>query len=170
MIIANCFEGDDVEVARKQHQVYSHALGIIISECNRHVNFARAILRTSVRPEWGNVETCDHRTLQGAHDRLAMVWRSQNDFRQCSLLSDDKKTLNDAQSSWLGWLSRETEDWYNFPHLVNSVQTILTNQNKRSGYLAETELNLAIMDKFPQAPWKRGEYEILQESLEKYRE
>lgn len=170
MIIANCFEGDDEEVARKQHHVYGHALEIIISTCNRHVGVARAILQTSVRPEWCNVKTCDHRTLQAARDRLAMVWRSQNDFRQCSLLSDDNKTLDDVQSSWLSWLIRETEDWYNFPHLISLVQTILLNQNNRSGYLAETELSLAILERFPQAPWRHGEHEMFQESLEKYRE
>ena len=166
MIVTPSFEGDDLEVAWKQHHVYGRALEIIISTCNKHVNTARTLLRTSVRPEWGCVETCDHRTLQDAHDRLAIVWRSQNDFRQCSLLSNGTKTLNDVQSLWLDWLRRETEDWYNFPQLVNSVQIILTNQNKRSGYRAEIELSLAIVEKFPQAPWLDGEYDLLQQSLE----
>ena len=39
------FEDDvDMEVARKQHDVYSQALGIIVSQCNLYAEFARRLL------------------------------------------------------------------------------------------------------------------------------
>jgi len=170
VIVGRYFEGDDKKVAWKQHDVYYEALGIIISTCNKHVNTARAILQTSVRPGWGSVETCDHRTLQDAHDRLAAVWRSQNDFRQSSLISDDNRSLDDVKNLWLGWLRKEMEDWCNFPHLINSVQVILTNQNNRPGRLAEIELSIAIMDRFPQVPWNREDYDSFKQYLENFEE
>ena len=82
MYVMPFFEDDvDMEVARKQHDVYSQALGIIVSQCNLYAEFARRLLDDADHPEWGTVERFDHRTLQHAHDLLAAVWRFRHDLR-----------------------------------------------------------------------------------------
>ena len=45
MYVIPLFEGDvDMEVARKQHDVYPQALEIIVWQCNRYTEFARSLL------------------------------------------------------------------------------------------------------------------------------
>ena len=57
-----------------------------------------------ITSEWGTVESFDHRTLQGAHDLLAAVWRFRNDFRQSELPFVNKNSLDEVQELWLDWL------------------------------------------------------------------
>ena len=86
MIVGTFFDGDDdAEIAWKQHDVYGEALGAIIQVGNRLTLFAKSLLDDKAHASWGTIETCDHRTLQGAHDILAAAWRFQNDFRQSDL-------------------------------------------------------------------------------------
>jgi hypothetical protein len=80
------FDGDDdTEVAWKQHDVYHQALGIIIESCNRLTRFAKALMDDKGHKHWGNAESCDHRTLQEAHDLLAAAWRFRQSLRQGEL-------------------------------------------------------------------------------------
>lgn len=163
MIVGTTFEGDDDNhLAWLQHDVYRDALGIIISMCNSYARFARDLLDDQTHPEWGTVERCDHRTLQGAHDLLAGAWRYHNDCRQPDLPFTDSNPDHSAQRLWLDWLAMEVGGWINHPHLVRSVQLILTNQNQPPGYAAEARLCLDILDRFPDVPWKpqwRSAYE-----------
>ncbi|MCY4221238.1 MAG: hypothetical protein OXC25_11595 [Thiotrichales bacterium] len=71
MIVVPLFEGDDDEVAWKQHDVYGHALAVIVSTCIRYVRFARIVLNDAGHPDWGTIVDLDHRTMQSAHDLLA---------------------------------------------------------------------------------------------------
>ena len=155
MIVGSYFEGDDKEVAWKQHDVYGVALATIVSTCNLHTNRARALLNSSEHPEWGETKCHDHRTLQCAHDLLAAAWRSRNEFRQTSLLPGENRTLDDVHLLWLDWLRNEIAGWSTLPHLVRSVQLILTNQNEQLGYEAESQLCIDIIDRFPDVPWER---------------
>ena len=141
MIIGSYFEGDEnTELASKQHDVYDNTIGIITSTCNRFARFSIAVLNDTGHRNWGQVETFDHRTLQGAHDLLAAAWRFVNDSRQESLAF--------PEALWLEWLRAETSAWIDHLQLVHSVQLILANQNKPAGYLAESHLALGIMDRF----------------------
>ena len=168
MIVGKYFEGDDSEVARKQHDVYAEALSIIVSTCNQHVECARSLLHSSDHPEWGTIGTFDHRTLQFAHDLLAAVWRSQNDFRQSRLLPDDSRSLDEVQPLWLEWLREEINEWNARPHLIRSVQLILTNQNQRPGYEAEAQLCLDIIVEYPDVLWERDLRNSIESDLRKY--
>ena len=170
MIVGLYFEGDDVEVALKQHGVYDTALGIVVSTCNLHTNRARSLLNSSDHPKWGKIDRYDHRTLQFAHDLLAAVWRSRNDFRQASLLPGENRALDEVQPLWLDWLRNEIAGWSALPHLVRSVQLILTNQNEQPGYEAETQLCLDIVDRFPDVPWERRLRDALEGDLSRDRE
>ena len=170
MIVGKYYVGHDLEVAWKQHDIYYEALAIIVSTCNRHINWARSLLHTSECPEWGTVDEYDHRTLQYAHDLLAAVWSSRNDFRQSSLLLDDKRTLEEVQTLWLAWLREEIWEWNTQPHLVRAVQLILTNQNQRCGYAAEAQLQIGIIDRFPNVPWEREILDVYESSLRKHNE
>jgi len=155
MIVGSYFDGDeDMELAWKQHDAYHQALGLIIRTCNRFARIARAILDDQVHEKWGTIETCDHRTLQGAHDLLAAAWRMQNDFRQGVLPFEKSRSLLVAENEWLDWLAAEVSTWFDRPHFVRNVQLILCNQNQPKGYAAESQLCVDIIDHFRDVPWQ----------------
>lgn len=161
MIVGKFFEGDhDMEVAWKQHDVYWDALNIVVQTCKRLTGFAKTLLDTDVRPDWDIVDRYDHRTLQGAHDLLAAAWRFRNDLLQPELPFPKpppgpfKDLVPDTlENLWLWWLRDEVESWYSSPRLIRYVQTILTNQNKPLGYIAEARLGLALLDRFEDVTW-----------------
>ena len=166
MYIIPLFEGDvDMEVARKQHDVYPQALEIIVWKCARYTEFARFLLNDADHPEWGTVDSYDHRTLQHAHDLLAAVWRFRNDFRQAVLPFAAKKSLHEVQTLWLDWLRHEITGWIDYPHRVRWVQLILANQHKLPGYIAEALLSLDIIDWFTDVPWKQQFREAYEATL-----
>ena len=166
MYVVPLFKGDvDMEVAEKQHDVYLQALRIIVCECDRYTEFTRSLLNDADHPEWGMVDSYDHRTLQHAHDLLAAVWRFRNDFRQLWLPFVDKKSLDEAQTLWLDWLRREIIGWIDYPHRVRWVQLILTNQNKLPGYIAESQLSLDIINWFTDVPWNQQFREAYEATL-----
>ena len=173
MYVIPVFEGDvDMEVARKQHDVYQHALWIIVSKCNLYAEFSRRLLDDADHPEWGTVENFDHRTLQHAHDLLAAVWRFRNDFRwlQLPFVDADKDPLDEVQALWLDWLRQEIAGWIENPDRVRLVQWILTNQNEPPGYMAESQLSLSIINGFTNVPWDQKLREVYEASLAKHRE
>ena len=56
MYVTPFFKDDvDMKVARKQHAVYSQALGIIVSQCNLYAEFTRRLLDDAEHPAWGTV-------------------------------------------------------------------------------------------------------------------
>lgn len=164
------FDGDvDMEVADKQHDVYGHALWIIVRKCNLYAEFARSLLDDDDHPEWGTVESFDHRTLQGAHDLLAAAWRFRNDFRESEMPFMDKNSLDEVQELWLDWLRHEISKWLHRPERVRWVQLILTNQNKPPGHLAEVQLALNIINGFSDVPWDQELREAYEASLAEHR-
>ena len=60
----------DTEVAKKQHDVYSQALSIIVSQCNLYAEFARRLLDDADHPEWGTVE----RSITEHFSTLTTFW------------------------------------------------------------------------------------------------
>ena len=170
MWVAPLFDDDvDMEVAWKQHDVYSDALWTIVSQCNRYTEFARRLLDDVDHTEWIAVDSFDHRTLQHAHDLLAAVWRFRNNLRQSELFADTD-SVNEVQTLWLDWLRREVAEWIDYPDRVRLVQVILANQNSPLGYIAESELAINIIDGFPRVPWDRRLREASEATLAKYRE
>ena len=157
MIIGSFFGGDeDKALANMQHDVYGYALRIIVRTCNRFARFSIAVLNDTEHHEWGQVEECDHRTLQGAHDLLAAAWRYSNDSRQGTLPFPEEANMPTPETRWLEWLQAEISAWMDAPQLVRSVQLILTNQNEPIGYLAESRLCLGIMYRFDSVPWEKS--------------
>ena len=163
------FDGDvDMEVAKKQNDVYGQALWIIVRQCNLYAEFARRVLDDADHPEWGTVESFDHRTLQRAHDLLAAVWRFRNDFRQSDLPFVDKNSLDGVQELWLDSLRNEIARWIDYPERVRWVHLILTNQNKPPGYVAEAQLALNIINWFSDVPWNQKLREAHEADLANY--
>ena len=170
MWVGPCFDGDvDMEVPKKQNDVYGQALWIIVRQCNLYAEFARRVLDDADHSEWGTVENFDHRTLQGAHDFLAAVWRFRNDFRQSELPFVNKNSLDEVQELWLDWLRNEIASWFDYPERVRWVQLILTNQNKPPGYVAEAQLALNMINWFCGMPWNQGLSEAHEADLAEYR-
>ena len=100
---------------------------------------------------------------------LAAVWRFRNDFQQPLLPFVDKKSLDELQTLWLGWLRHEIAGWIDYPHRVRLVQLILTNQNELPGYIAEAQLSLDIINWFTEVPWKQTLREASEASLSEHR-
>ncbi|MXO87103.1 hypothetical protein GRI38_13805 [Altererythrobacter aurantiacus] len=101
MIICDQFEGDSMLLAKKQHEVYYDALGILIGGCRTH--FERACLIAGIAVEqsrWPAPTNIDHRTIQDAHDILAGAWRHQVRPPEPMLSSEALPRL-DALSDWL---------------------------------------------------------------------
>ena len=168
MLVGTLFVGDnDSEVALKQHDVYFEALGIIVSTCNRFARFAIAVLDDSEHEIWGQVESFDHRTLQGAHDLLAAAWRFSNKGRQDLLPFSGAARTVTPEKHWLDWLRTETASWIHCPQMVRLVQLILANQNNPTGYASEASLALLIMDRFDSIPWETKWREAHESSLRK---
>ena len=153
MIVTHYFDGDILEPAWMQHDVYREALGIIVTTCNQQTVFARGLLNDTNHRDWGTVSNYDHRTIQGAHDLLAAVWRFYNDYRQRELAFKYTNDLDGLKEKWLGWLRAEVTDWNTHPKLVRLIQLILTNQNTPPGYIAEAQICLDILDRFFTVPW-----------------
>lgn len=184
MLIRAYFDGDDdAEVALKQHDVCGVALGIIVRTCNLFALRARALLADTDHPDWGTVDKFGHRTLQGAHDLLAAVWRFRHDAKQFQLFVEvrhprwgrpliDPGTpvrphdpLAQVPARWLNWLCEEVEGWMYLPHLVRSVQLVLANQNEPAGYVAESKLSIDLLDRFEDVPWRPDLRAAIEEDL-----
>ena len=150
-------DGADIEAQWEQHAVYDAALRTIVTTCNRHTNFACSLLEDSRHKTWGTIHCYDHRTLQDAHDLLAAAWRFQDggNYRQGKLPFEGENPFDEVQVLWLDWLRHEVDGWTASPHLIRSVQKILSNQNKLLGYMAESKLCLDIFDRFSNIPWDR---------------
>ena len=160
MIVASIFEDDgDKDLMNMQADAYGYALRTIVRTCNRFARFSIAVLNDTVHHEWGQIEDVDHRTLQGAHDLLAAVWRFSNDSRQGSLPFPEEANMPTPETRWLEWLQEEISSWMNEPLLVRSVQLILANQNEPIGYLAESRLCLGILERFTSVPWNNRLWE-----------
>lgn len=156
LIVGTFFHGDDDNVlARAQHDIYGDALGILLSSCNRFTRFSKAVLNDTEHVNWGQIESCDHRTLQRAHDLLAAVWRYENASQQKNFHFSTHKESS-PELLWIDWLRKELSAWIDHPHLVRSVQLILANQNKPIGYAAESRLCTDIVDRFHSVPWNNG--------------
>jgi hypothetical protein len=150
LIVGDYFDGDtDTDTSWEQHDVYHQALRSLIGTCNRLAQFAKAVLDDQHHEDWGEVESCDHRTLQAAHDLLAAVWRYRHADRQGTL-----PFMASFETSWLDWLHAEVFGWIDHPGMVRAVQILLTNQNKPLGYTAETDLCRSILARFSDVPWK----------------
>jgi len=157
MIVGTLYHGDDDnEIAWKQHDVYGTALGQIVRICNRLTRFAMVLLDVEEPSSWGTTWEFDHRTLQWAHDLLAAAWRSKHDTRQLELpfkRTSEHLLPHTPEGLWLRWLREEVESWVWEPGLVRCVITILANQNQPEGYIAESKLSLALLDRFSDVPW-----------------
>ena len=118
-----------------------------------------------------NSTTCMARRFGSSHghDLLAAVWRFRNDFQQPLLPFVDKKSLDELQTLWLGWLRHEIAGWIDYPHRVRLVQLILTNQNELPGYIAEAQLSLDIINWFTEVPWNQTLREASEASLSEHR-
>ena len=162
MIVRTLFHGDDDKVlARAQHDIYGDALGILISSCNLFIRFSKTVLNDTGHENWGQIESCDHRPLQDAHDLLAAVWRYENPSQQQKLPFSNIHKESSPELLWIDWLRKELSAWIDQPHLVRSVQLILANQNKPIGYAAESRLCNDILDRFHAVPWNNGVCEAL---------
>jgi hypothetical protein len=157
MIVGDFFDGDwDHRLKWEQHDVYNDALRIIVRGCRDHAELAIALLQAQWPEGWESTRSVDHRTLQGAHDILAAVWRSESSPAQSTLRFDlAPPEAGDNMIRWLAWLRSEIEAWRQAPYLIRQVFAILANQNQPAGYQAEAALAGALHKRFSEIPWSK---------------
>ena len=160
MIVGSIFDGDvDKKLMWEQHDVYHRALGVIVTKCDHMAAFARKLLADDIHNGWGEHGTCDHRTLQQAHDLIAAAWRYRfaPSDRVFPFAEENPEFSADYSQmhGWLHWLNEEVDGWIDAPHLVRSVQLILTHQNDDAGYRAEDQLFKDLVRHFQDVPWKK---------------
>jgi hypothetical protein len=158
MIVSSKFDGDvDTKLMWEQHDVYHSALRVIVIKCNQMAAFARNLLVDEVHNGWGEHSGCDHRTLQQAHDLIAAAWRYRfaPSDRVFPFAEENPEFSADYSQmhGWLHWLNEEVDGWIDAPHLVRSVQLILTHQNDDAGYRAEDQLFKDLVRHFHDVPW-----------------
>ena len=187
MWVNSHFPGDgeiDMYIHRLQHNVYGEALSIIAKGCERHTEWANAILGYW---DWERISTdkFDHRTLQDAHDILAAVWRFRYSFKlrqfnfPVGLINStdpnykirwsrwsgwrewrrewerERGMEHQLTAHWLNWIRSEIESWRDYPTLVRLVMKILANQNQPVGYQAEAELAWELLTSYDDVPWHK---------------
>lgn len=156
MIVGTCFEDDSVEAGWMQHDVYYDALRIIRSEC-RDMTVRAAALLGQEPPAVTKVEGIDHRSLQTAHDLIAAAWRYRSQIVQRRLPFADGETDLDQDNKlagrWLSWLKAEVRSWYDAPHLVHELMTIVEHCNSDRGYVAEDALGKSLLARYDDVPW-----------------
>lgn len=166
MIVGTDFEGDEnQELKRKQHDAYPRAIGLMINICNSFSNHAIIPKNIGNSENWGRINTCDHRTIQAAHDMLAAAYRFEHDARPKDPNSSGASL---TEKLWLDWLFAELVSWKESPALIQYFQIILTNQNQPDGYVAESRICLGILDRFPDVPWGQNWRDAFKNDLARY--
>ena len=154
VIIGEFYAGDDMDLAKRQHDFCNEALAIMVGTCNRYTRIASTILQDTEHEESGRVTSFDHRTIQDAHDLLAAAWRFKVSPPQTRVPFADGGADERDMTCWLEWLKAEVSSWIEEPRMIRLVQVILTNQNQAIGYEAETSLGSMILRRFSDVPWK----------------
>jgi hypothetical protein len=154
VIVAPLFEGDaDEGLMAMQHDSYHSAISRLLDAHNRFAHFIAAVTGDGVFT-WAAITSCDHRTLQDAHDILAAAWRYRTDIRQPPLPIQRDSATYDLATTWLKWLHAELEGWFEAPYLVRQLHEVLSRQNTPLGDAAEVRMAYTlIFDRFPDVPW-----------------
>ena len=164
MIIGSFFDGDENKhLMRLQHDIYSYAIGLMITICNRFSHCVAAPADIKNKEKWGVIDKCDHRTIQFAHDLLATAYRFKHEFKPQELALDNGF---EPQQLWKNWRIGELLSWKKAPSIVQNFLIIMTNQNERDGYIAESKICIAIMERFPDVPWESGLLNVFKKGLE----
>ena len=159
MMLGRRFQGDvDKSLISAQHDVYWDSLRIIVRKCGQLTKFARNLLEDEAHARWGEHDRFDHRTLQMAHSLIAATWRYRFAPIDRTFPFADQNPEYSADVSrmrgWLKWLEAEIGQWIEAPHLVRSVEIILTHQNQDEGYAAEEVLYRDLINHFHDVPWE----------------
>lgn len=159
MIIGTCFDDDSVEAGWIQHDVYYDALRIIRTEC-RDMTVRAASLLGQEPPSVIKIDGIDHRSLQTAHDLIAATWRFRSQIVQRHLpFADGEADLdqdNKLADRWLLWLKQEVRSWYDAPHLVHQLMTIVEHGNTDTCYAAEDALGKSLLERYADVPWSES--------------
>lgn len=152
MIVGKSFEGDDAELSRRQADVYSEALRIVIEGCRGHLVDACLMLGIPFTGFWPEERSTDHRTMQVGHDILAAAWRAHVRPAEPELAFEAQNVAS-SMSSWLEWLRTEVASWTRAPAIIACVRTIILHQNSEFGYEAEDHLTRLLLGRSHQIDW-----------------
>lgn len=118
MICVPNFPGDaDERLFRMQNGCYSEAVGIIVRNAITTYLFAESVLRCegSMSTEVRELESFDHRSVQGVHDLIAAWYRFQRRTERLFVLEGN------LQGEWLSFLGQEVMSLSREPDFVTGV-------------------------------------------------
>lgn len=144
MIVGKCFpEDEDHEVQWMQHDVYWESVALILETAR--VAYLRAQRTIGVSsPEIFLLKTLrgfDHRTLQNAHDLIAVYWRFRSNLKY-PRLPVVAPTIEMLKEDWRQWLRAELRSLCEFyPEFVQAVVRAAAYGNLDLGYEAEKSLD-----------------------------
>lgn len=144
MIIGKSFENDDNDLLKCiQHDSYDHNLVLLFEVAREQYIIADLILQTN-HPNISlltKVNAFDHRTLQNAHDILAIVFRHRNqNLEQLELFDSAGNESSRYLRLWSDWLRSELSSLKSEPAFVRNVIEAVIYSNKDKGYAAEDRL------------------------------
>ena len=162
MIVGSKFDGDvDKKLMWDQCVVYHRAVRVIVKKCDQMAAFARNLLADEIHTGWGQHDNDNyhHITLSRAHDLIAAAWRYRfaPSDRVFPFAEENPEFSADYSQmhGWQSWLNEELDSWIHAPHLVRSVQLILSHQNDYLGDRAQYELFKDLVRHFHDVPWNK---------------
>lgn len=158
MIISDRFDGDNLEIADYQHDVYFEALGILIKKSVRfYLDHAHPIqLHDEITHYLNRIKFYDHRPFQLFHDLIAGYYRYLHcvqfplPFKE---IKQPPQTKEEWQEHWLDYVDREI-DRLNYLEIKMNIVFLLLLYNTDYGYTLENWLALTLTDHYL---WKSKE-------------
>ena len=112
-------------------------------------------------------------SITGPYSTLTTFWlrlgASGTTFDSRGCRSSPRTPPTRFRTSGFPGFAARVAAWIDYPDRVRLVRVILGNQNTPLGYMAESQLALSILDRFPDVPWDPKWREASEASLEKYR-
>jgi hypothetical protein len=158
MIIGSNFDGDvDKQLMLDQADVFRPAVRVIVTKCDQMAAFARNLLADEIHIGWGENDSYNLSGLRRAHDLIAAAWRYRFAPSDRVFPFAEKNPEFSADYSqmhgWLHWLNEEVDGWIESPHLVRSVQVILTHPIDDVRFQADRDLFVDLVRHFYDVPW-----------------
>jgi len=152
MFVGSEFPGDDNHVLMDvQHAVYGEMVGRLFAGPRDRYLTAGRLLRVDDEfvQKLRSMTSFDHRTLQGAHDRIAAYFRfRRDDGGQLQLGETDPEYRQRLEHEWRAFFQKEIEYLTADDEFTRAVCTATAHGNKDPGCTAESWLDQFLRDRY----------------------
>lgn len=151
MFVGSEFPGDDNRALMDvQHAVYGEMVGRLSSgPRDRYLTAARLLrIDNELVQKLRSMTSFDHRTVQGAHDRIAAYSRfRRDDGGQLQLGETDAEYRERLEREWRAFFQEEMEPLTADDEFTRAVCAATSCGNKEPGRVAETWLDQFLRDR-----------------------